>query len=88
VLRTSVDAAFAAARAMGGAPGHALALSARAAFVNGMDAGVAVAAVIAGAGAVGALLFLPARASSDAVTGEAQVVAALDPAVGPAAVPA
>jgi EmrB/QacA subfamily drug resistance transporter len=64
VLRTSVDAAFAAARAMGGAPGHALALSARAAFVNGMDAGVVVAAVIAAAGAVGALVFLPARARS------------------------
>jgi EmrB/QacA subfamily drug resistance transporter len=88
VLRTSVDAAFAAARAMGGAPGHALALSARAAFVNGMDAGVVVAAVIAAAGAVGALLFLPARSRSEVPASGAQLVMAHEHAAEPAVVPA
>jgi EmrB/QacA subfamily drug resistance transporter len=88
VLRTSVEAAFAAARAMGGAPGHALAQSARAAFVSGMDAGVVVAAVIAASGAVGALLFLPARARSQATTGDAQLVSALEHSTEAAVVPA
>jgi EmrB/QacA subfamily drug resistance transporter len=86
-LRTSVEAAFAAARATAGAPGRALDLAARAAFVNGMDAGVVVAAVVAAAGAVGALLFLPARAKSEAVAGEPQDVA-VDHAAEPSAVPA
>jgi hypothetical protein len=80
VLRTSVEAAFAAARDMGGATGHALAMSARAAFVNGMDAGLIVAAVITAFGAVAALVFLPAQAKDDVPTEDA----AVEPAVAPA----
>jgi EmrB/QacA subfamily drug resistance transporter len=85
LLRTSVEAAFAAARTTAGAPGHALDLAARAAFVNGMDAGVVVAAVVAAVGAVGALLFLPARATSEAAASEPQVVV-VDHATEPAVV--
>jgi hypothetical protein len=88
VLRTSVDAAFAAARTLGGGPGRALALSARAAFVNGMDAGVIVAAVVAAAGAVGALVFLPARANSGAAASDQTVGELADQAAEPVVVPA
>ena len=84
VLRTSVDAAYAAAHAMAGPSGQALALSARAAFVNGMDAGVVIAGIIAAVGAVGALLFLPARARSDATVVHPQVTSAPAPSVVPA----
>ena len=50
------------ARELGGDNGAALAASARAAFVDGMHAGVLVAAGVALLGAVVVLLWLPARA--------------------------
>jgi EmrB/QacA subfamily drug resistance transporter len=82
-LRTSVEAAFAAASQMGGAAGHALSMSARAAFINGMDAGLIVAAVITAFGAVAALVFLPAQARDEAAA-ESEEGEAVEPAVAPA----
>jgi uncharacterized membrane protein len=68
---------------MGGASGHALVMSARAAFINGMDAGLIVAAVITAFGAAAALVFLPAQARDDAPAA-AEEDKAVEPAVAPA----
>jgi EmrB/QacA subfamily drug resistance transporter len=65
----SIGAALGTAKAVGGAPGQALADAARSAFVDGMHRGVIVGAAIALLGAVVALLFLPARAPESAEDG-------------------
>ena len=62
--RDSVGAAMQVAHAAGGAPGAALALAARVAFVDAMGVAVLVAAGVALSGAAVAALFLPARASA------------------------
>ena len=61
-VKDSLGFALGAADRLGGDSGAALAASARAAFVDGMHAGVLVAAGVALLGAVVALLWLPARA--------------------------
>jgi hypothetical protein len=88
LLRTSVEAAFAAAHDLGGSAGHALALAARAAFVNGMDVGLVVAAVMAGLGVAAALVFLPAREPQDAIDHYEQPGDVVDAPVDAAIVPA
>ncbi len=58
----SIGGALAVAGQAGGSPGAALLQSAKVAFSNGMGTALVVAAVVAFAGAIIALFFLPARA--------------------------
>ncbi|GAC1592392.1 MAG: MFS transporter [Acidimicrobiales bacterium] len=80
LLRTSVNAAFAAARHVGGVEGATLRLAIRSAFVEAMDAGLFTAAAVTLAGAVAALVFLPARAPSPPSTPSPTTPGAADPA--------
>ena len=59
----SIGAAVQIAARIGGEPGHALATTARSAFIHGMDVSLAAGAGVALLGALIALLFLPARAA-------------------------
>ncbi|HJV09623.1 MAG TPA: MFS transporter [Acidimicrobiales bacterium] len=63
--KASVGAALDLARGLGGADGAALAVSAKAAYVDGMGVGVLVAAGVALLGSVIALAFLPSRATME-----------------------
>ncbi|MGZ4785759.1 MAG: hypothetical protein ACXV5S_08805, partial [Acidimicrobiales bacterium] len=65
----SIGGAMGVAHSVGGQAGDALAAAAKTAFVSGMHRGVLVGAVIALAGALVALLFLPARAPETAFEG-------------------
>jgi len=65
----SIGGAIGVAKSIGGEAGDALANAARTAFVSGMHRGVLVGAGIALAGALVALLFLPARAPETADEG-------------------
>jgi len=65
----SIGGAMGVAKSVGGQAGDALAAAAKTAFVSGMHRGVLVGAVIALAGALVALLFLPARAPETADEG-------------------
>jgi EmrB/QacA subfamily drug resistance transporter len=64
-IKDSLGFALSTAERLGGDSGEALAVSARAAFVDGMHAGVAVAAAVALLGAVLALVWLPAWVRAD-----------------------
>ncbi|HET9015895.1 MAG TPA: MFS transporter [Thermomicrobiaceae bacterium] len=60
-VKNSIGAALAVAQQVGGAPGAALAASARSAFVQGMSDTALIAMITAFVGALIALLFLPSR---------------------------
>lgn len=66
LVTDSIGGAIAVAERLGGAEGAALASLARAAFLDAMDAAMAVAAAVAFAGAAIAWRFMPARAPAHA----------------------
>ncbi len=66
-IKDSVGAAMQISTKVGGPAGEALANAARSAFVDGMHQGVILGAAVALLGAVIALVFLPARATDEAV---------------------
>jgi len=68
-VTSSIGGAFATAAAVGGTAGRTIAEAAGQAFVAGMHRGVIVGAVVALAGAVVALVYLPARAPEAADQG-------------------
>jgi DHA2 family multidrug resistance protein-like MFS transporter len=76
--KDSVGSALAVAGQVGGDPGNALAAAAREAFVHGMTRASIVTGVIAAAGALVALRWLPARAAGHDDTAWADELAALD----------
>ena len=74
-IQSSLGGALAVAARAGGAAGRLLALLARTAFVNGMDLGLLTGAVVAIAGCLLVLVWLPARSgqgpNSEGLAGEA-----------------
>ena len=74
-IHSSLGGALAVAARAGGAAGQLLALLARTAFVNGMDLGLLTGAVVAIAGCLLVLVWLPARSgqgpNSEGLAGEA-----------------
>ena len=64
-VKSSVGGAFAVAARIGGTSGRALASAATSSFVHAMDRGLAVGAIIAVAGGLVALIWLPNRAEPD-----------------------
>jgi len=62
----SLGGALGVAQRLGGATGGLLAQFARSAFISGIDLGLATAAAVALAGALFALLALPARPAAEA----------------------
>jgi len=66
-IQSSLGGALAVAAQAGGTAGHLLAHLARTAFVSGMDLGLLTAAVVALAGALLALAWLPARSGKDQI---------------------
>ena len=74
-IQSSLGGALAVAARAGGAAGQLLALLARTAFVNGMDLGLLTGAVVAIAGCLLVLVWLPARSgqgpNSEGLAGEA-----------------
>ena len=68
----SIGAATAVAAQIGGAAGQALLAAADRAFVDGLGIAVLIASVVAGAGALLVILFLPSRAREDVTSASAQ----------------
>jgi hypothetical protein len=66
-IQSSLGGALAVAAHAGGSAGHLLAHLARTAFVSGMDLGLLTAAVVALAGALLALAWLPARSGKSQI---------------------
>jgi EmrB/QacA subfamily drug resistance transporter len=89
VVRDSIGGALAVASEVGGAPGAAITAAARSAFVDGMATASLIGMGVAVAGAVVALVWLPARATaSDEAAPEAADASALPSAGGVRAEPA
>jgi len=78
-IKDSVGFALAAAARLGGVAGSELAGAARTAFVDGMHAGLVVAGLVALAGAIAVVIWLPARARrEDIERQQAEYVAQVD----------